>query len=62
MKTITMRFAFEKHTKNCFAFQEVDANGTKLENADANVGSIYIKKRVCGSTPKALLVTIQIEE
>jgi hypothetical protein len=58
-KSLTVRFAQERETKNAIRFMEVDAAGKPVDADTAHVGTLYVKKRAFeGANPQTLDVTI----
>lgn len=49
MKTIHMQL--KKDTKNTYVYAEIDRHGIALEDFEASIPTLYIRKQVFGRTP-----------
>lgn len=57
MKKIS--FKLERETKNTYRFQEVDAGGHPVALADADIGTLYVKKRLFEGKPSYVELTVK---
>jgi hypothetical protein len=55
----TITFVLEKETKGAVRYQEVNAEGKAIEQAESVVGTIYLRKTALdGKIPQRVTVTI----
>jgi len=63
--TFTVRFAFDRETKNTVRFAEVNDKGEQLSIPEAEIGTLYIKKRSLqrsgGKLPTMVTATIHVD-
>lgn len=61
--TLQALFIIDRETKGALRFQEVDAEGTALDIAEASVGTLYIRKSALDKagikSPRGLKITIE---
>jgi len=56
----TIRFRYERSTRNMYRFQEVDVNGDPLDRAECTIGTLYIRKRVFEADKPPMFIGIRI--
>lgn len=53
-------FQFKKETPGAVQYEEVGADGNKLQTANSLIGSLYLRKdKINGTYPKVLKVTVE---
>jgi len=56
---ITKKFTSDKTTTNKYRFQELsDKDGRQLTQGEADIGTIYVPKRLFSGPPPAIWVTV----
>lgn len=62
MKTMDLNFKFEKETPGAVQFKEVDEAGLRIEQRDAVIGTLYVRKTALedGKVPATATVRLTI--
>ena len=49
---------YQRSTKGTHRFQEVDAGGEPVEQADAKIGTLYVRKSAMAAAPERIVVMV----
>ena len=64
MAVIEVRFELHEETKGALRYQEIDEKGKAIEQALANIGTLYMRKSAFergAAFPQTLRVTVETE-